>query len=286
MKHLFNWSAIVVVMLGCTLECGVARADWFVAGAQYLCQPDGHLFEMVPYSSFSGIGDQSEHTPMRAGFRQVQSGSPITCAVAGHTLRTTVSIFEPYEGNGMGGGRVDIESMAIGTLKLLSTTEYLDWGDAYQPKDRLIRIRVTGDEGSASIERCYGSISLATDEIGKENIDHCDTYKITILPTGVPTNKKVGEKNASASFDCQKAGLSKVETIICANSELSQLDSQLGSIYAVAKATHEGDAKLALLQSQKAWLTARNRCSSVQCLQAAYDARIAELSSTPNVRSP
>jgi uncharacterized protein YecT (DUF1311 family) len=285
MKPPLSWSVIVLIMLGCVLGCRVARADWFVAGAQYSCQPDSHLFEMIPYSTFSGTGDQSEHTPMRAGFRQVQSGLPITCAVAGHTLRTTVRIIDPYEGNGMGGGRVDIESMTIGTLKLSSANEYLDW-DAVEPKDRLIRIRVTGDKGLASIERCYGSISLATGEIGKENINHCDTNKITTRPTNVATNEGGGVKSSGASFDCKKEGLSKVETTICADSELSQLDSQLGSIYAVAKATNEGDAKLALLKSQKAWLATRNRCSSAQCLHAAYDARITELLSTPNVRVP
>jgi hypothetical protein len=93
----------------------------------------------------------------------------------------------------MGGGRVDILSMAIGTLELSSANEYLDW-DAVEPKDRLIRIRVTGDKGLASIERCYGWISLAANEIGKENIDHCDTNKITI-----PTNKEGGVEHSGAS---------------------------------------------------------------------------------------
>jgi hypothetical protein len=69
-----------------------------------------------------------------------------------------------------------------------------------------------------------------------------------------------------------------------AHSELSKLDSERGSVYAVAKATSMDGAKDALLKAQKTWLAARNLCSSAQCLQAAYEARIAELSSSPNVR--
>jgi uncharacterized protein len=86
-----------------------------------------------------------------------------------------------------------------------------------------------------------------------------------------------GGKSFGASFDCQKNGLSMIENTICTHSELSELDSQLASVYAVARATVEGDAKNALLKAQKTWLTTRNLCSSAQCLHAAYDARTAEL---------
>ncbi len=38
----------------------------------------------------------------------------------------------------------------------------------------------------------------------------------------------LGGKSVGASFDCQKEGLSKIESTICAHGELSELDSQLG----------------------------------------------------------
>jgi hypothetical protein len=75
--------------------------------------------------------------------------------------------------------------MTIGTLKLSSTTEYLDW-DAARHEDRLIHIRITGEEGLVSIERCYGLISLADEEVGKEKVDHCETKRIPIRPADVP----------------------------------------------------------------------------------------------------
>jgi hypothetical protein len=143
------------VILGCIFECGAARADWFVAGAQYSCQPDNDVFEISPYSTSSGLRDASEHTPLKTRFRLVESGLPIRCALAGQAFHATVRIIEPNEGNGMGGGRVDILSMNLGSLKLLPKTEYLDW-DVHPGQENLIRVRVTAAEGSASIERCYG----------------------------------------------------------------------------------------------------------------------------------
>jgi len=93
-----------------------------------------------------------------------------------------------------------------------------------------------------------------------------------------------GDKSFAASFDCQEKGASKIESTICSHSELSELDSQLASVYAVARATAEGDAKESLIKAQRAWLAIRNLCSTEQCLHATYDVRIAELSSAPYVR--
>ena len=94
----------------------------------------------------------------------------------------------------------------------------------------------------------------------------------------------VGGPSFAASFDCRRAGLSKVERMICADSALSSLDSQLVSAYGVARATAAQDSKSALLRTQRAWLRTRNRCSSVQCLRAAYQVRISQLSSAQNGR--
>jgi uncharacterized protein len=94
----------------------------------------------------------------------------------------------------------------------------------------------------------------------------------------------LGSKSFGASFDCQKGGLSQIEKTICVHAELSKLDSQLGSVYAITEATAGAGAKDALQKAQKTWLSGRNLCLSAQCLHASYDARIAELLSTPNVR--
>lgn len=95
----------------------------------------------------------------------------------------------------------------------------------------------------------------------------------------------VGRPSFAASFDCRRADLSRVERMICADGTLSSLDSQLDSVYAVARATAAEDGESALLRAQKRWLRTRNRCSSVQCLRATYQVRIAQLSSARNVRA-
>ena len=128
---------------------------------------------------------------------------------------------------------------------------------------------------AATRERGYGTVGdMSTDTL----IPYVRMISILLILA------VVAGRSYGASFDCQTDGLSKIENTICTDSELSKLDSQLGSVYALARATAVAGAKGALLKAQKTWLATRNLCSSAQCLHAAYDARIAELSSAPDVR--
>jgi uncharacterized protein YecT (DUF1311 family) len=261
MTHPLHWSIVVVILFGSLLGCGVAQADWSIDGAQYSCRPDSRQFEMVPYTTFSSTANQLEHTPLKTGFRKVLSGSPIACVIAGHTLRTTVKIIGPYDGNGMGGGRVDITSMTTGALKLSSTTEYLGWS-AEQAEDRLIHIRVTGEEGFVSIERCYGWISLARDEIGKENIDHCETKKIAIPPMGVPIDEDVDNivdpciKEGGGILYCQ--GASIVE-------DNRAIDTDLNATYKTLRnRLHGTPLERNLVLAERKWIHDRDkRCRNL-----------------------
>jgi hypothetical protein len=76
----------------------------------------------------------------------------------------------------------------------------------------------------------------------------------------------------SASFDCSKAEIS-VEKIICADKELSSLDSKLGNLYKEKKANNPN-----IGSRQREWLQGvRNICSSTECLKSAYLRRISEI---------
>jgi len=76
----------------------------------------------------------------------------------------------------------------------------------------------------------------------------------------------------SASFDCSKA-TSLVERTICADRELSNLDSKLGNLYKEKKASNPD-----IGSSQREWLRGiRNACSSTECLKSAYLERISEI---------
>jgi uncharacterized protein len=83
----------------------------------------------------------------------------------------------------------------------------------------------------------------------------------------------------AASFDCAKASTS-IEKNICADSQLSNLDSQLMQAYRQSLASAgNGDAVKA---EQRAWLVeARNKCQDVACLKSAYAERIAALTGAP-----
>lgn len=79
----------------------------------------------------------------------------------------------------------------------------------------------------------------------------------------------------TASFDCAKAS-TKVEKLICADRELSELDDRMANAYEWD--TEGGDALPRFRGSQKAWLAKRNACADADCVRQRYDERIAELS--------
>ena len=73
----------------------------------------------------------------------------------------------------------------------------------------------------------------------------------------------------AASFDCRIAS-SKVEKHICADKDLSALDSSLAELYSSLKRSNPG-----LINEQKQWLLKnRNICQTSACLIKAYSNRI------------
>lgn len=109
---------------------------------------------------------------------------------------------------------------------------------------------------------------------------------------GIPVQRENGLKRLSgfvclflawsavhaASFDCAKASTS-IEKTICADSQLSDLDSKLMQAYRqTLSAAGNGDAVKA---EQRAWLLqVRNECQDAACLKLAYSDRIAALAGT------
>lgn len=74
----------------------------------------------------------------------------------------------------------------------------------------------------------------------------------------------------SASFNCDKA-TSKMESLICADVDLSNQDSTLGQLY------HQLNASNKLRSTQRQWLRDRQKCTDTQCLRSHYQRRISEL---------
>jgi uncharacterized protein len=84
----------------------------------------------------------------------------------------------------------------------------------------------------------------------------------------------LGANAQAASFDCGKAG-TKVEHIICANSEISKMDEILSRRYTelVQWPAKTQSAK----QEQTNWLRQRNACHNQECVRRAYRVRLSSM---------
>ena len=82
----------------------------------------------------------------------------------------------------------------------------------------------------------------------------------------------------SASFDCAKAG-NEIEKRICANDQISALDSELGAAYKKAISIDS-----TLKESQIAWIKERNKCIDDECISKSYKERITFLNSLDNLK--
>jgi uncharacterized protein len=78
---------------------------------------------------------------------------------------------------------------------------------------------------------------------------------------------------SAASFNCY-GRLTVTEAAICANSQLSSLDSQMAKAYRISFRAYGNYVK----GTQVPWLRARNACgANVACLRASYNERIGSL---------
>jgi uncharacterized protein len=86
---------------------------------------------------------------------------------------------------------------------------------------------------------------------------------------------------SGASFDCRKAQ-TKIEKTICSNSQLSQLDSQLGETYTQLTSSLSTIEVNKLKKDQREWIKKRNLCNNIVCLKEQYQNRVAILKSMPS----
>lgn len=80
----------------------------------------------------------------------------------------------------------------------------------------------------------------------------------------------------AASFNCDQAS-TKVEKLICSNTQISKLDEELSSAYKNALAKENNSQQLK--NEQRAWIKKRNSCIDSECLIIEYKRRISELRS-------
>lgn len=86
----------------------------------------------------------------------------------------------------------------------------------------------------------------------------------------------IATTSQAASFDCAKAS-TKVEKMICADDELSRLDSELNSNYQRFLRAIDKESAIILKQIQLDWMKVRNECENRECVYASYVDRNQEL---------
>lgn len=83
-------------------------------------------------------------------------------------------------------------------------------------------------------------------------------------------------KQNRPSFDCRRAG-TRVEHLICGDAYLSQLDHRMANAYAEFRRRISSAERVRLRENQRLWLADRSRCTTIDCLSATYQDRIAWL---------
>lgn len=80
------------------------------------------------------------------------------------------------------------------------------------------------------------------------------------------------------SFDCTKASTA-VETLICADPNLSLMDTELGRVYGNLMQSISNGAQKTLRDGQRAWLNQRNTCETrgSECVEGLYEQRLRQL---------
>lgn len=86
-------------------------------------------------------------------------------------------------------------------------------------------------------------------------------------------------QNIQASFDCAKAS-TRVEKLICSDSELASLDIELANAYASTRNSLDAAGKKVLLNEQRKWIDEYNQCADKFCVQQKMQERIQALQSS------
>ena len=101
----------------------------------------------------------------------------------------------------------------------------------------------------------------------------------------------VKSKPFATSYDCEKA-TADIDRAVCYVKSLADLARQMSSVYGKLLAGLPAPEKNSLREKQREWLTARNaECPVsdkhfVDCLEAKYQERVAELRQTRSTRKP
>jgi uncharacterized protein YecT (DUF1311 family) len=118
----------------------------------------------------------------------------------------------------------------------------------------------------------------ATETIRAGNRDEEEDQRGEVVVREVPEDRAADRviRTARPSFNCRYAR-SPVEKMICADDRLAGLDRRMASSFYAALAATRGAERADLQRSRNAFVVARDRCRSAECVADSYAERIAEL---------
>jgi uncharacterized protein len=86
----------------------------------------------------------------------------------------------------------------------------------------------------------------------------------------------IAQSQSKPSFDCNKAA-STAEKMICSNALLGKLDTALSENYKQMMMADLGKGGQTNVKAeQRKWISARNKCQDVKCLEESYRKRVDE----------
>lgn len=142
---------MLVGAIGVLVYCHAALADWYVSGAQYSCSAASGTFKLLPY-------DESSEEPnpyVETGFTVLPDGvSNLNCRVGNRKIQTQIRVTPP-QGRGMcmGGGAVNISSIVVDGVELLTAGLPFNWSCA-DTEDVLVKVLVHTKGSMVEFEQC------------------------------------------------------------------------------------------------------------------------------------
>lgn len=140
----------------------------------------------------------------------------------------------------------------------------------YDTKVRILNIKPKYQHG---IKLEKGSYHIEVSKDGYETIDQWISLNQDMIYTA-ELNKIFQNTINLASFDCAKA-VSKVENMICTDTEISALDVHMAGLY--KNILDSVSDKESIKVQQRNWINIRNECNDYLCLKQRYKEHISKL---------
>jgi uncharacterized protein YecT (DUF1311 family) len=255
MRNLIFSGAVVVALMP-----GAALADWIDPGIAYRCDEQRGEFSAMAIMETSSPELNGE-VRARAGYTVLskkEETTELSCRLNGSVVSLVVWRIAPREsGRCAAFNHFNIKRLQVNGVTLVEH-EMFNGGCHSDPTLYEFSVRVQGE--SVLFKTCRGVWSW---DAGYSN--------------GTCKEDAIAQSSVQApSFDCFKAK-SKLEKLICSDSELSQLDAAMARKYQAVLQNMAQSAEIR--RTQKLWIIERNQCAVAACVKRVYETRLEELTS-------